>query len=391
MSPSLAASKPSSENSNRFADAPAMVAVRESLPWSLAGFAVGLLVLLAMRVPIGKAVLPGLGCASLVLAAVLSYRLAVRLKLFAALTVPATLAVFILALPRPYFAPDPVAYLQRLGGSGLFLAMIAALAVAAACWIARKSRAGALADAAGCALILVLAGAAYAMHVSLGDGIVAALHPLTRLGDTLAALLIITAVETLLWTFGIHGPATLAAVVTPLYLTLQTQNSDAFSNHQTLPHTVVVSTFLFVFPGGAGATLPVAAYFALSKVSKLRTVGRVAIVPALFNINEPLMFGAPLVANPYFAVPFTLVPLLLATVTWLAMTHGFVSRPAFYMPSSIPSFISTFSATLDWRAPVLMAINIAIAAVIYWPFFKAYERHMASTGSAVLRQAQHDT
>ena len=363
-----------------------MVAVRESLPWSLAGFAAGLLVLLVLRVPIGKAVLPALGCASAVLTVVLSYRLAVRLKLIAALTVPATLIAFALALPRPYLEPNAVAYLQRLGGSGLFLAMIAALLVAGACWALRKIKPGTPADAIGSALVVAIAAAAFAAHVSLGDAIVAALHPLTRLGDTLAALLIISAVETLLWTFGIHGPATLAAVVTPLYLTLQTQNSEAFSNHQTLPHTVVVSTFLFVFPGGAGATLPLAAYFALSKVSKLRTVGRVAIVPALFNINEPLMFGAPLVANPYFAAPFTLVPLLLATVTWLAMTHGFVSKPAFYMPSSIPSFVSTFSATLDWRAPVLMAVNIAIAAVIYWPFFRAYEKHMgvsrAPTSSA---------
>lgn len=354
-----------------------MTAVRDSLPWSLAGFVAGLLVLLLARVPLAHAVLPALALASVALIVVLAIRVAQRLELTSAVTVPACIVTFALALPRPYLGPNVVAYLQRLGGSGLFLAMLSVLLVALACAGARRLLpAQRAADWVGSALIVVLALALFWQHVSLGDAVVAALHPLTRLGDTLTALLLITATETILWTFGIHGPAMLAAVVTPLYLTLQTQNTEAFSSHTPLPHIVVVSTFLFVFPGGAGATLPLAAYFALSKVPKLRTVGRVAIVPAIFNINEPLIFGAPLIANPYFALPFTLVPLILATLTWFAMDHGLVARPAFYMPGSIPSFISTFSATLDWRAPVLVAVNIAIAAVCYWPFFRAYERSL---------------
>ncbi len=357
------------------ADAPAMVAVRESLPWSLAGLALGFLAFLGF-VPVSKAVLPAFGVMAFALLVILACRLALHLKRSWAVLVPASAAVFLLALPQPVTLHDAIPYLQRLGGSGLFLAMISALAVALGGTIARRFIARpAIADVAGAAFVIALAALLFAVHLSLGTGLTAALHPLARLGDTWSALIVITALETLLWTFGIHGPATLAAVVTPVYLTLQFQNTAAFSAHRPLPHIVVVSLFLFVFPGGAGATLPVAALFAISKVPRLRTLGRLTIVPAIFNINEPLIFGTPIAMNPFFVVPFTLVPLLLATLSWLAVAHGAVARPAFYMPSMIPSLVSTFLATLDWRAVVLMVVNLLIALAVYLPFVRAYERH----------------
>ncbi len=198
-----------------------------------------------------------------------------------------------------------------------------------------------------------------------------------RLGDTYAALVLITLAETLLWLLGIHGPATLAAIVTPVYLTLQLQNTTAFGRHQPLPHIVVVSLFLFVFPGGAGATLPLAALLACSKVQRLRKIGRLTLVPAIFNVNEPLMFGLPVIFNPFLAVPFVAVPLVLATTSYFVIARGLVARPALYVPSSIPTFVSTYIATLDMRAVVLVLANIAIATLLYVPFVRAYERHEA--------------
>ena len=107
--------------------------------------------------------------------------------------------------------------------------------------------------------------------------IAAAMHPIAHLGDTYLALIVIVAIETILWSAGVHGPALLAAIVTPVYLTMQMQNTHAFTLHAPLPYVVVVSLFLFIFPGGAGATLPLAALFALSRVPRLRRVGRATI------------------------------------------------------------------------------------------------------------------
>jgi PTS system cellobiose-specific IIC component len=201
------------------------------------------------------------------------------------------------------------------------------------------------------------------------------MHPIARLGDTYLALLAIVLIETLLWTAGVHGPAVLAAIVTPVYLTMQMQNTHAFTLHAPLPYIVVVSLFLFVFPGGAGATLPLAFLLAVSRVPRLRRVGRVTLVPALFNFNEPLLFAAPVVFNPHLVLPFVGAPLVLATVTYVAVATGIVSRAAFYVPSSVPTFVSTYLATQDLRAIALAALNIGIATVIYYPFVRAYERH----------------
>lgn len=366
-----------------------MVAVREALPWSFAGLAAGLIAFVAL-VPvhgpffsslarrISLAELPAFGIMAVALAAILSYRLALHLRLSRPAVVAGSLLTFLLALPQPVTLLHPLAYLHLVGESGLFLAIIVALAVVAMCSVLRRWMASEIAaDGLAAGIVVCAAAALYGAHISLGNELLQALRPLGALGDTYVALIVITIVETLLWTFGIHGPATLAAIVTPVYFTLQIQNTDAFARHEPLPHIVVVSFFLFVFPGGAGATLPLAALLALSKVERLRKIGRLTIVPAIFNINEPLMFGLPLVLNPFLAIPFTLVPIVLASVTYFAMAHGFVARPAWYFPSSIPTFISTYLATFDVRAIALVAVNIAIATVIYLPFVRAYERHEA--------------
>ena len=203
------------------------------------------------------------------------------------------------------------------------------------------------------------------------------MHPIARLGDTYLALIAIVAIETILWTAGIHGPAMLAAIVTPVYLTMQMQNTHAFIAHAPLPYVVVVSLFLFVFPGGAGATLPLAALLAISRVPRLRRVGRATFLPSLFNLNEPLLFAAPVVFNPHLMLPFVGAPLVLATVTYAAVATGLVARAAFYVPSSVPTLVSTYVATQDLRAIALAAFNIVLATLIWYPFVRAYERHLS--------------
>jgi PTS system cellobiose-specific IIC component len=381
MSLSSAASRPWFASCKSIADAPSMVAVREALPWSFAGLAAGLVAFVAL-VPvhgpffaslarrISLAELPAFGIMAVALAAILSYRLALHMRLSRPAVVAGSLLAFLLALPQPMTLRHPLEYLHLVGESGLFLAIIVALTVVAVCSALRRViESQPAADGLAAAVVVCTAAALYAAHVSVGNELLHALKPLGALGDTYVALLVITIVETLLWTFGIHGPATLAAIVTPVYFALQIQNTDAFSRHQPLP-------------GGAGATLPLAALLAISKVERLRKIGRLTIVPAIFNINEPLMFGLPLVLNPFLAIPFTLVPIALATVTYLAVAHGFVARPAWYVPSSIPTFASTYMATFDVRAIALAAINIAIATVFYLPFVRAYERHLTSVAQA---------
>ena len=320
--------------------------------------------------------LPGFGVMAAALAAILSYRLALHLKLPRALLVTATCAAFLLALPRPFDLSHPLQYLNRVGGTGLFLAIGLALIIAGVAAAGRRVVRGG--EVAGVAIVLALLVTAFLLQWSPANATAAALRPLGSLGDSYGALMLVVALETLLWTIGVHGPAMLAAVITPLYLTLQRQNTDAFLHHAPLPHIVVVSIFLFIFPGGAGATLPVAFLLLFSRAPRLRLLARATVAPALCNINEPLLFGLPIVANPFLVVPFVAVPLMTSTVAYFAIAGNFVSRVYTYMPGIVPSPVGAYLATLDWRAVVLVIVNIALATLVYLPFVRAYERHEAA-------------
>ncbi len=360
------------------ADLPFIAATRDALPWSFGALLAAFLLLLpfvktpgplfgpGLGLRVTAALLPAFGIMGAALAPALGWQYAKRSKLSLAPAILGPLVAYLAALPP--LQGSLLDYLRLVGPSGLFLA----LGIAGIFALFTRAWHNAWAGAASAVVLCVLLHLA---HISLTSAVEAILRPLGTLGDTYFAFVVIVFIETLLWTFGMHGPALLAAVVTPVYLTLQMQNTTAFEAHSALPHIVVVSLFLFVFPGGAGGTLPLAVLLAFSRVRKLHTIGRVTILPALFNINEPLIFGAPIVFNPYLVPPFLVVPLLLATTTYFSMLWGWVGRPAFYVPSSVPSVISTYVATLDPRAVVLVLINIAIAAVIYFPFVRAYETH----------------
>ncbi len=376
----------------RIADVPFIAAVRDALPWSFIGLlaAFAFFLLLEFRTPqrvwaplglrVASALLPSFA----IMAAALVVILAVRLARAASYSVGAVLAGSVLgfALSLPRTATNVTAYLRFLGPSGLFVAIIACGVVAGWIWLLRRWFARAVADWVGAGLAAATFAAIAAVGFSLPVAIAAAMHPIAQLGDTYAALFAIVLIETLLWTAGIHGPAMLAAIVTPVYLTMQLQNTHALAMHAPLPYIVVVSLFLFVFPGGAGATLPLAALLAVSRVGSLRRIGRATFVPSLFNFNEPLLFAAPVVFNPHLMVPFVVAPLILATITYGAVALGFVARAAFYVPSSIPTFLSTYLATQDPRAVGLVALNIAVATAVYFPFVRAYERHVASLDRA---------
>jgi PTS system cellobiose-specific IIC component len=369
-----------------FSESPEMLAIRWALPWSFIGLAAGLVLFMTLQ-PAGDLLTrfsrsfgAAFGIMSALLVVLLALDLARRRRVPVALALGVAIAAFALSLPYGR-ATSFESLAKALGSSGLFLAIgIGLISVSLMATLRARfgPRYGLLAGAVlivGAAALLRVAG------ISLTDALDVVIAPLGTLGDTLPALLIITLVETLLWAVGIHGPALLAAVVLPVYIQLQAQNTEALAHGQPLPHIVTVSMFLFVFPGGAGATLPLVLLLLRSRTKRARTVAYATLVPSLFNANEPLMFGLPLVLNPYLCVPFVVAPLLLAVVSWEAIHLGLVARPAFYIPSTIPLPFSVFLATKDWRSIVLIALNLLLAAAIYMPFVALFERHERMLGA----------
>jgi cellobiose PTS system EIIC component len=358
---------------------PEVLAIQRMLPWSFAGLALGLAGFILAR-PSGSflerlyaSFAPAFGVMATVLVVLLSIDLARRRRVPWPVALLTACAVYALALPYRE-AHDFYDLLKSIGSSGLFLAMVASIASVAVLRLG-ITRLGAVAgSAAGAGLLIALALAAFYRGYSLAATLATMLAPLGTLGDSLTAFVVVILIETALWTVGIHGPALLAPIVLPVFLGLQAQNTEALAHHVPLPHIVTSSLFLFVFPGGAGASLALVLLLLRSRVRRVRRVALTALVPAIFNVNEPLMFGLPLVFNPALAVPYVLTPTVLAIVSYVAVADGLVARPALYIPSSVPVFVNVLLATKDWRACVLVLVNIAIAIAIYAPFVAAYER-----------------
>jgi PTS system cellobiose-specific IIC component len=363
----------------RFGKAPAVLALREALPISFGGLLIALAVLIVFFEPGSlvnrlKLSIPGaFAVMSILLLLVLALRLAQRLKLPVVAVMAAAACAFGFALPRAAWKSFTV-LAATLGTSGLFTAIVCCLAAAGAIVLARRHVAGIRGTLLGVAGVAALSALLFAAHVSIAALLAALLAPLGFLGDSFVALFLIAGIESLLWLFGIHGPALLAAIVLPIYLNFQVQNTAAFHEGLPLPHLVAVSTFMFVFPGGCGATLPMVLLMLRSRVPRLRKFAYAVLVPSLINTNEPVMFGLPMVYNPVLGIPYLLAPLALVCTTYAALAFHLVRAPIYYLPSTLPLFLNVFLTTLDWRAIPLLLVNIVVAGAIYLPFVRMYEQ-----------------
>src|SRR5439155_8951844 len=144
----------------------------------------------------------------------------------------------------------------------------------------------------------------HVLGIDLVGGISALFRPLVRGGDSVAAVLLVVLIDSALWLLGVHGLTVLAAV-RPLWLSALAENMAAVSSGQAPTHIFTQEFFVwFTWQGGSGATLALALLLLFAKSKQLRLVGRAGIVPAIFNINEPLIFGPPVVMNAKLAPPF---------------------------------------------------------------------------------------
>jgi PTS system cellobiose-specific IIC component len=211
---------------------------------------------------------------------------------------------------------------------------------------------------------------------NITDFITSIFSPLVFALNTLPGILVYSLLVTLLWSAGIHGDMTLEGVADPIFLQYLAANTAAFVAHKPIPYITANGFYpLFVNVGGTGATLCLVLLMLRSKSKLYKSLGKVAFPSACFEINEPVIFGFPVVLNPLILMPFTLVPLVLTTSTYLLMYFNIITKPVAMVPWTMPPIIGPFLATGgDWRAAVWSALSIVIATCIYYPFFKAAEK-----------------
>lgn len=217
-----------------------------------------------------------------------------------------------------------------------------------------------------------------ALRLGLGMDINAGLgwlmSPLTNIVGTLPGIVIIAVLCCIFFVCGIN-PAVLDGISVPVLLMNLELNAAAVAAGGAATHIANYSFYTLAMVGGTGATIGLAILCLLSKSKRYSALGKLAIVPGLCNINEPLIFGVPIMFNPVMAIPFILTSIVNCVSTWVLMQVGLISIPYIMAPWTLPPVIMGFAATGgDWRAAVWSGVLVLISIVIYYPFFKALER-----------------
>ena len=203
--------------------------------------------------------------------------------------------------------------------------------------------------------------------------------PLVSATDSLPSVLLIIFLAQFFWSFGIHGWSIVGSLARPLWLVLLEENTTNYVASAAVTNIAAEPFYQwFVMIGGSGATIGLAILFAVrAKSAYGKALGKTAIIPAIFNINEPMIFGAPIVLNPMLIIPFIIAPLLNGTIAWFATSMGLVNHVVASSPWTLPGPIGAFLACgNDWRAAVLSILLILLSIAIYYPFFKMYDNQL---------------
>ena len=233
------------------------------------------------------------------------------------------------------------------------------------------------------AIILLFWVVRHILGFDISEALAALLAPLKGIlaGNSLLGGLLTVFLILFFWVMGIHGPAILGPIVRPMWDTSIAENMDAFTasgNAHALPN-MFTEQFLqwFLWIGGSGMTLPLVFLFLISKSRFLKDLGRLSLLPGIFNINEPVIFGAPIVMNPILAIPFIVVPIICTIISYILTRVGMIPMMMAKLPFTVPAPIGALIST-NWSvmACILVFVNFFIGLAIYYPFFRMYERQL---------------
>ncbi|WP_026881173.1 PTS sugar transporter subunit IIC [Clostridium akagii] len=216
------------------------------------------------------------------------------------------------------------------------------------------------------------------LKITLPQLVLNLFRPLVAVSNSYPAAVLEIVLMMLLWSLGIHGMNVVSSVAYPFW-TAQLAANTAARNAGTPLHGIVTEPFFHMFThiGGSGLTWPLVIMFLFSASKQLKSLGKIELIPAIFNINEPIMFGAPLVLNPIMFIPFILAPVAAVTINYIAFFSGIVPKIVMQPPFTVPVFFGGLIATGGyWQGAALQLLNLIVSALIYWPFFKMFEKQL---------------
>ena len=203
------------------------------------------------------------------------------------------------------------------------------------------------------------------------------LEPINTFGDSIITVILANLFLHIMNFFGIHGISIINSILLPLWQKYLVLNAENFTNHLPMNYITAYPFFQwFVWIGGAGSTLSLNILLLFSKNQYLKNIGKTSIVTSLFNINEPLLFGLPIIFNPYFSIPFILAPIITSIISYFAIYFNLVSKVYIEVPWFLPFFIGSYLSTSDYKAVILSFLNLFVSMIIYYPFLVLYTKHI---------------
>ena len=331
------------------------------------------------------------GLLSLFVCFAIGYDLGKQLKQEAIVSASMATLVFLMIQLKPGAKPDDITLtMDSLGSKGLFTAVIIALVcVRLQKFFTDKNLVVKLPENVPSIvyesflsliplffLVVVFWVIRFVLRVDVDHLIQTAFRPLVFALNTLPGILVYAFLVTMLWSVGINGDNAMDAIVAPIFLQYLTANVEAVTQGQPLPYVTAYGFFTaFVNVGGTGATIALALVMWNSKEPGYRKVSRLSLPTQIFQINEPIFFGFPIVLNPVFMIPYILNALILTATTYLLMQWGVIHKPFVNVPWTTPPILGHYLVTGgDWKAAIWGAVSIGIAMTVYFPFAKAAER-----------------
>lgn len=214
------------------------------------------------------------------------------------------------------------------------------------------------------------------MGVPFSELLIKLLSPLFTAAETYPGLILIQAATAFFWFIGVHGPSIVQPGIDPIRLANQAENLQVLLAGGHPAHSLTFNMSLVGEFGGTGATFIVPLLLILFMKSKqLKAVGKASIVPVAFAVNEPLLFGAPMILNPYMLIPFVAAGCVNVSVAKFFIDNVGMNGFSFVVPWATPAPIGIFITTnFQLIALVFVAIIILLDAIIYLPFLKAYDK-----------------
>lgn len=187
---------------------------------------------------------------------------------------------------------------------------------------------------------------------------------------------------TILWSFGIHGSMIVMTALMPFMIQYLTSNAALVAAGKPAEFAPIALFGVLACCGGTGNTLPLVVMGLRSKSEQLKAISKAAIVPGIFNINEPVAFGFPIMYNPILAIPYILNPALLVLIVWGGYAVHFFQPGYVTIMSVMPIGVGEFLTSMAWQNIFIPVVAFVVGFLLYLPFFKVYEKQLIAKEAA---------